>query len=376
MTREPGRAGPSARRGEGKEPEDERREAGEARSDILEAASESVVEAWSRESAGSVDEVREALQAIARWVRTFRVTGETVELEDPFDRFLTRRLVEALRLESLRLWADDARGDTEATHVLEVLHALEELGRQSLPSDAREFAHRLTDPDGFELLVEVAHDLRSPLTSISFLAETLRSGHSGEINDLQRTQLGLIYSAAMGMTTVVSDVMELAKRGVDLTQEEPSSFSVAEVFDEVRRLVQPMAEEKKIDLRFELPEHERVVGHAPAIHRVLLNLVTNAIKFTEEGWVTVSARHVERNTMEFSVRDTGRGIDEESQKTLFQPFRKATDRKGSFFSGSGLGLSIARRLVMAMGSELEYQTREGWGTCFRFQVELPAVPHY
>jgi len=107
-----------------------------------------------------------------------------------------------------------------------------------------------------------------------------------------------------------------------------------------------------------------------------LNLVTNALKYTEEGWVTVSARHVDRETVEFLVRDTGRGIDEESQKTLFQPFRKASDRKGSFFSGSGLGLSIARRLVNAIGSELEYQTKEGWGTTFRFRVQLPAVRHY
>lgn len=365
------------------EPRARQRNGGEARSvpsdvraDLLERAAEGVAKAWSGEDRDSLDDVRQELRAITRWVRTFRITGSRPELNDRGDRFLIRRLIEALRLESLRLWADGDAGGSEPEEVLEVLHALEELGRRTLPKHARDFASRLTDPDGFELLVEVAHDLRSPLTSISFLAETLRSGHSGEVNEVQRTQLGLIYSAAMGMTTVVSDVMELARRGADLTEEEPASFSVAEVFDEVRRLVQPIAEEKHIDLRFELPEHERVIGHAAAIHRVLLNLVTNALKFTEEGWVTVAARYVDRGVMEFSVRDTGRGIDEESQKKLFQPFRRGGDGRGSFFSGSGLGLSIARRLVMAMGSDLEFQSKEGWGTCFRFRVALEAVPHY
>ena len=343
--------------------------------DLLEAASEAVLAAWPGPESGDARDVHAELDAISQWVRTYRVKGETADMADHGDPFLQRRLIEALRIGTLRLWSE-TRDPDGAADVLEVLQALEELSQISLPKDARDFASRLADPDGFELLVEVAHDLRSPLTSISFLAETLRSGHSGEVNEVQRSQLGLIYSAAMGMTTVVSDVMELAKRGTDLAEEAPASFSIAALFEDVRRLVQPMAEEKRIDLRFELPEHERVSGHAAAIHRVLLNLVTNALKYTEEGWVTVSARYVDRDMVEFTVRDTGRGIDEESQRVLFQPFRKASDRKGSFFSGSGLGLSIARRLVGAMGSELEYQTKDGWGTSFRFRLGLPAVPHY
>ncbi|HZD06396.1 MAG TPA: hypothetical protein VE173_15905, partial [Longimicrobiales bacterium] len=148
--------------------------------DLLESAGAAVLAAWPEEGRGSVEEVRRELEAVARWVRTFRVTGETTEPEECYgDRFLVRRLIEALRLETLRRWADGEDG-ASPEDVLEVLRALEELSRSTLPKDARDFASRLADPDGFELLVEVAHDLRSPLTSISFLAETLRSGHSGE----------------------------------------------------------------------------------------------------------------------------------------------------------------------------------------------------
>jgi signal transduction histidine kinase len=208
------------------------------------------------------------------------------------------------------------------------------------------------------------------------MAETLRSGHSGEINDLQRTQLGLIYSAALGMTTVVNDIMELARMGADVGDEPERHFSIREVLETVVRTVRPMAEEKGVEIRLSSPEHDRVRGHDVALSRVLLNLVTNGLKFTEEGWVEISARHVAQHRVEFAVEDTGRGISPENQRVLFRPFRKAVDRKGSFFSGSGLGLTIARRLVRSMDSELEFETEEGRGTRFHFEVELHPVPHY
>jgi signal transduction histidine kinase len=82
-------------------------------------------------------------------------------------------------------------------------------------------------PDAFELLVEVAHDFRSPLTSILFLAEALRDGHSGPVTDVQRSQLGLVYSAAFGLASIASDIMDLAREEKDLTADEAEPFSLA-----------------------------------------------------------------------------------------------------------------------------------------------------
>jgi signal transduction histidine kinase len=258
---------------------------------------------------------------------------------------------------------------------MDLLAALEARARASLPRDGRDFASRLADPDGFELLVEVAHDLRSPLTSVSFLAETLRGGFSGDVNDQQRHQLGLIYSAALAMQSIVTDVMDLARHGADVLDEPAVAFSLAEVFDGVARLVGPIAEVKGIELRIVGADPDRVRGRPLTLGRIVLNLVTNGLKFTEHGFVELSAAWVARDQVEVSVRDTGRGIDPESQRAMFQPFRKARDRPGSFFSGSGLGLSIVRRLVRAQGSELEYETRPSWGTRFHFKVRLQAVEH-
>jgi len=107
---------------------------------------------------------------------------------------------------------------------------------------------------------------------------------------------------------------------------------------------------------------------------VLLNLTTNALKFTDEGFIEVAARSSGATEVEFSVRDTGRGINPAALATLYQPFRRAPGRRGYCFSGTGLGLTICRRLVAAMGSELEFDTGPGLGTRFYFQVELPPAP--
>jgi signal transduction histidine kinase len=105
---------------------------------------------------------------------------------------------------------------------------------------------------------------------------------------------------------------------------------------------------------------------------VLLNLTTNAIKFTHEGGsVEVLADSVSRDAVEISVRDTGRGVSVEQQAQLFQPFQKSPGREGFFFAPSGLGLSIVRRLLEKMDSELIMESTVGQGTRFSFVLRLP-----
>jgi hypothetical protein len=142
-----------------------------------------------------------------------------------------------------------------------------------------------------ELVVELAHDLRSPLTSIMFLSETLRRGQTGQVNDVQRQQLGIIYSAALSLTTIASDLIDLGREDTFLTAEAASPRpSRSEVFDSVRAMVAPMAEEKRLDLLTLGPDHDLRLGNAVSLGRVLLNLTSNAIKFTETGYVEIVAQ--------------------------------------------------------------------------------------
>lgn len=339
---------------------------------ILHRATDRVAEAWPADSRGrSREEVGLRLRHILEAAEHFEREAwpeETLELLTK-DRSLVRRLLEPIRLEVLRA-SENPEDGFDAEDYLRALHRIEIVRRSALPREAHEFASRLTDPDGFELLVEVAHDLRSPLTSITFMAETLRAGYSGELTEVQKSHLSLIWSAAFGMMSVFSDLMDLAKERANMFEDSPGPFSISGLFEELRQMVQPMVVVKGIDLRITPPLHERVIGYRMALFRVLLNLTTNAIKFTEDGFVEVAARTLDRERVEFSVRDTGRAIPPEAQETLFEPFKKARDRRGYFFSGSGLGLSIARKYLRGMGSELSYETKPGWGTRFSFELEL------
>jgi signal transduction histidine kinase len=207
--------------------------------------------------------------------------------------------------------------------------------------------------------------------SILFLAETLQRGRSGPINGVQERQLGLIYSAAFGLSSLASDVIELARGGDRLIDLDPIPFSIQDIFESVRDIVLPIAEEKGLTVRLAPPESDFRVGHPVALSRVLLNLTTNALKFTSEGFVEVIGRPTSAMGVEFSVRDTGRGIPPQAMLTLFEPFRRRQKQGEYAFSGAGLGLSICRKLVEAMRSNLQVETSPDAGTRFYFELEMP-----
>ena len=320
------------------------------------------------EDSPSQEEVRGHLAHLARAIRG-AASGGAVEGALPRS-VLSRRLVELIRRRLLARVAslpDSADGPS----LLTLLQALEEVHRELEPDWAQHFANRLSGPDGMELVVEVAHDLRSPLTSILFLAETLQRARSGPINSVQERQLGLIYSAAFGLSSLASDVIELARGGDRLVDLEPLPFSVTDIFESVRDIVQPIAEEKGLQVRLTMPQDDFRVGHPVALSRVLLNLTTNALKFTSDGYVEVRGDPREGTRVEFSVRDTGRGIPPHAMLTLFEPFRRRQKQGEYAFSGAGLGLSICRKLVEAMHSTLRVETSAESGTRFYFELDLP-----
>lgn len=323
-----------------------------------------------RVDASSVEEVRRHAATIEEAVRAL-VEGRPVPADPPATH-LTRRLLQRIHTTLLE---DLARLDPPpaGAALLRLLGAFDEVARGMEPSWDQRFTDRLSGPDGLELVVEVAHDLRSPLTSILFLAETLQRGRSGPVTPLQERQLGLIYSAAFGLSSVASDVIELARGGDRLVDMEPLPFSVRDILVSVRDIVQPIAEEKGLEVRLAAPENAIRVGHSVAISRVLLNLTTNALKFSDAGYVEVSATERDGAAVEFAVRDTGRGIPPEAMEMLFEPFRRRQKERDYAFSGSGLGLSICRKLVEAMGSQMQVQTAPGEGTRFQFVLELPRV---
>jgi signal transduction histidine kinase len=343
---------------------------------LWDALRESVLAVESRwesviEHAASAEEVGGHVAYLCAAIRQAAI-GQEPDLGLVPRSALSRRLLALIR-GTLLDQLDTLSPAPDGRQVLHLLGAIERIAQRLEVDWSQRFNDRLGGPDGLELVVEVAHDLRSPLTSILFLAETLQRSRSGPVNAVQERQLGLIYSAAFGLSSVASDVIELARGGDRLVDLDPIPFSVTDILESVRDIVLPIAEEKSLTVRLSPPDSDFRIGHPVALSRVLLNLTTNALKFTAEGFVEVAARHVSTNGVEFSVRDTGRGIPPQSMATLFEPFRRRQKQGEYAFSGSGLGLSICRKLVEAMGSTLEVETAPEFGTRFHFVLELPTA---
>lgn len=264
-----------------------------------------------------------------------------------------------------------------AGRIVDVLRSMEVV-QQALHADAaHRFTARLTGTDAMQLIVEMAHDMRSPLGSILVLAERLRmSDADPALREVYRRQLGLIHSAAFGLSAMAGDVIELARGGTTLLDREVMPFSVRGVLQSLEDILRPMAEEKRLTLKLSPPEADHRVGHGTALNRVLLNLLTNAIKFTNAGSVTLRCEELDRRRIEFSVTDTGRGIPPAVQAHLFEAFRQRQQPGDYAFSSAGLGLSICQKLVTAMGGELRVDSALERGTKFSFVLELPQASRF
>ena len=338
---------------------------------LLASASADVCASWEREGRDghTSDEIAAPIATVTAALKR-AVAGEAIEVTGLPPTLASRRMVDLFRRAVVARLGRE--GDAPEGAALVGLFAAFERVQEALDRDAAQrFTNRLSGTDGTQLVIEVAHDMRSPLGSILFLAERLRTGQSGAVSPIQERQLGLIYSAAFGLSSLASDVIELARGGDRLVDHDPIPFSVSELLQAVRDILQPVAEEKGLALRLTPPETDSRIGYPAALNRVLLNLTTNALKFTAAGSVDVVCRQVSRSGMEFSVRDTGRGIPGPVLDTLFDAFRRR-QRPGDYtFSSAGLGLSICQKLVRAMGGEMKVETEVEKGTRFYFQLDLP-----
>jgi signal transduction histidine kinase len=332
---------------------------------------------WSREFPDAVEEgdLTHSLRRLAE-VLARPDSGHDQELrsEDPALVVLRRRLLERLRGNFVRELARGPSDPLRAQAGLDRLIRFEEVAEALEPDWENRMSVALSGPEARDLLAEVAHDLRSPLTSVLFLSDALRTGQSGEVNAHQAKQLALIYSASLTMLAMVNDFIELDTRVRRVGDRHPEGFLVDDVVEPVFRMVQPMAEERGLELRVEWEDGVGFRrGHPIPLSRVLLNLLTNAVKYSEEGEVCLRIGKSEADRLHFSVEDTGPGLPDGDKEGIFRPFVPAVDQGGYRFSSSGLGLTIVRKLLRGMGSELEVYSRPGKGSRFSFVLDLPEI---
>jgi signal transduction histidine kinase len=297
------------------------------------------------------------------------VVGVAPQPASPPQSISTTQVLECVRRRFVNeVYSEQAADAQQAIHILSALGFVQCLLDMAGPEQTPDL---LAGRDAAALLIEIGHDMRSPLAAILFLLDMLRTERSGSINELQKQQLRLIYGASLGVMQLACDMIDSVRGASRMVGERPTEFSIAETFSSVREIVLPMAEEKGVGLELILPRDDLRQGLPAAINRILLNLTSNAIKFSGSGVVTMSAVQVSATLVEFSVKDSGREIPAQVMEQLFKPFRRSDARRARTFSSAGLGLSICHKLTLALGSELRVTTTASKGTRFHFLMDLP-----
>jgi len=307
------------------------------------------------------EDMRVHLEPLVRWL-----SGNAAA--DQADRapVMPREYVSVFRKQLLDE-LEDTPYTLDAREVVRLFIRLDEAGETWKRTDGGKFIARLTGSDCTDAVVAIAHDIRSPLCSILLLVDSLRSAEKAYENPGRDRQLGLIYGAALGLSTTVSNLIGAA-RGELLVHGKPSPFSIAETIQAVSSIVQPTCEEKGVPLELTLPKNDARIGHSHAIHQALLNLTSNALRCTETGKVSLGCTERSGNLVEFWVQDTGPGVPEAVLERLYDGF--PAEGSAFRFSSAGLGLAIVRTLVEALGSTLQVNTSPE-GTRFSFRVQLP-----
>lgn len=314
----------------------------------------------------SPDDVRRHLAPAIRWLIS-RIESNVAECADA-PPIIAQEYVDRLRAHLVReLSACEALRGRDAIRVMALLEQLSEAWKQT---DRGRFMAYLTGSESASAVVAIAHDIRSPLSSILILLDSLRRARVADGNPITERQLGLIYGATQGLATLASDLIDVA-RGDELFDGSPRAFSIVEMLHSVGSIVEPIAEEKGLELHIEHSVIDARIGHASPLHRVLLNLTSNALRYTEAGSVTLGCRELSANRLEFWVQDTGGGLPPEIQATLFDAFRP--EQIALRFSSAGLGLATVRALVSAMGSTLKVESSAS-GTRLGFALELQPSP--
>jgi signal transduction histidine kinase len=216
----------------------------------------------------------------------------------------------------------------------------------------------------------MSHEFRTPLASITSISDILLNGMDGPLTAEQQRQLKFVQGSVRELTEMVDDLLDLAKVEAGRISISPEWFEMVDLFSALRGMFKPIVASTSVTLIFEEPESiPRIYTDDKKLSQILRNFISNALKFTPEGEVRVTARMATEEMVEFAVSDTGIGIAQEHLGALFSDFVQLDTRIQKRLRGTGLGLSLAKKFAELLGGRVAVDSELGKGS--RFSVLIP-----
>jgi CheY-like chemotaxis protein/signal transduction histidine kinase/CHASE3 domain sensor protein len=257
-----------------------------------------------------------------------------------------------------------------------------EIARKVIEEKAEELA--LASKYKSEFLANMSHELRTPLNSLLLLAQSLSENKTGNLTQDQIESSGIIYKSGSDLLNLINEILDLSKIEAGRMDLQMSTVQIDDLSESIRLFFQHMAKEKNLNLQVIVDEVSppRISTDRKRLEQIMRNLISNAIKFTESGGVSITfgrpaagvnlskSRLSAQECMAITVKDTGIGIAPEHQKVIFEAFQQVDGGTARRYGGTGLGLSISRELAILLGGEIQVKSESGKGSTFTLYLPI------